>query len=202
VEGVRDAVVLLREDVPNEKRLVAYLLPERGANEPSVTDISTVRDFLKKSLPDYMLPSAYVLVKEWPTTQTGKFDKRALPPPDGTRPDRSRPYVAPRSPTEEKLAAIWQELLKVERVGVHDDFLESGGNSLVAFQLVSRVRDGFHIDLPLSSVFEAPTIAEQATAIAHSMVQHESSTDLEKILTEITQLDGDELERLLKNRRP
>jgi len=72
----------------------------------------------------------------------------------------------------------------------------------VAFQLVSRVRDGFHIDLPLSSVFEAPTIAEQATAIAHSMVQHESSTDLEKILTEITQLDGDELERLLKNRRP
>ena len=127
--------------------------------------------------------------------------QRALPLPDGTRPDLNRSYVAPRTSTEEKLAAIWQELLKVERVGVHDDFLESGGNSLMAFQLVSRVRDVFHIDLPLSSVFEAPTIAEQATAIAHSMVQHESSADLEKILTQIAQLDGEELERLLKRRQ-
>jgi len=198
LEGVRDAVVLLREDVPNEKRLVAYVMP---AGESAI-DVRDLRERLRKRLPDYILPSAYVVVKKWPTTQNSKVDKRALPPPGERRELLDRLYVAPSTPTEEKLAAIWKELLKVEPVGIHDDFLESGGNSLTAFQLVSRIRDVFHIDLPLSSVFETPTIAEQATAIAHRMVQHESPVDVEKVLTQIEQLDGEELERLLQQSRP
>jgi amino acid adenylation domain-containing protein len=205
MEGVRDAVVLLREDVPNEQRLVAYLLPERTSNkstDASVIDIGAVREFLKQALPDYMLPNVYVPLEKWPLTQNGRLDKQALPQPDEIRADLSRSYVAPATPMDQQLADIWKKLLKVERIGIHDDFLESGGNSLMAFQLVSRIRDVFHIDLPLSTVFETPTIAEQSAAIAHRMIQREPAAEIEAVLTQIEHLDGEELERLLEaNRR-
>jgi acyl carrier protein len=171
------------------------------SSDVSVIDIGAVREFLKEDLPDYMVPSAYVLVEKWPMTENGRLDRRALPPPDDLRADLSRSYVAPSGPMEEPLADIWKELLKNERIGIHDDFLESGGNSLMAFQLVSRIRDVFHVDLPLSSVFETPTIAEQATAIAHRMIQHEPATEIEAVLTQIEHLDDEELERLLETNR-
>jgi amino acid adenylation domain-containing protein len=199
---VKEAIVLLREDTPGARKLVAYILPERALTESAgAPGISEFRAFLQRSLPDYMLPAAYVMLDAWPTTPNGKVDKRSLPAPDQTRPELARPYVAPRTPTEEQLAAIWAELFKIERVGIHDDFLELGGHSLLAFQLVSRIRDAMHVELPLSSVFESPTIAQQATTIAQKIAAGGDAAKLEEMLEEIEHLSSDELERVLGRER-
>jgi acyl carrier protein len=147
--GVREAVVVVREDAPGERRLVAYVV---GAVEPE-----GVRGALKARLPEYMMPSACVVLEALPLTPNGKVDRKALPVPErGT----GAGYVAPRTPTEEILAGIWAEVLKLERVGVHDNFFELGGHSLLATQVVSRVRQACGVELPLREVFAAPTVAQ------------------------------------------
>ena len=133
--GVREAVVLAREDQPGEKRLVAYLIAE-GAT----TDVAALRSHLSAGLPDYMVPSAFVLLEAFPLTPNGKLDRKALPAPDGTA-MATREYEAPQGEIEQALASIWQTLLNVERVGRHDHFFELGGHSLLAVQLMSRVRE-------------------------------------------------------------
>jgi acyl-coenzyme A synthetase/AMP-(fatty) acid ligase/acyl carrier protein len=152
--SLREAVVLAREDSPGDRRLVAYAVAAAGST-PSVHEL---RSFLQQKLPEYMVPSAFVFLELLPLTPNGKLDRKALPAPDQTRPELEETFVAPRTPVEETLASIWAAVLKVDKVGIHDNFFELGGHSLLATQLISRIRETFKIDLPLRSLFEAPTI--------------------------------------------
>ncbi len=127
--------------------------------------LSQLRAYLKARLPDHMVPSAYVFLDSLPLTPNGKLDRKALPEPDWSHLDIQTHYIAPRTPVEEALAAIWQGVLGVEKVGVEDNFFELGGHSLLATQVVSRMRDAFHVEMPLRRIFEMPTIAALALEI-------------------------------------
>ncbi|HEX6373983.1 MAG TPA: amino acid adenylation domain-containing protein [Longimicrobium sp.] len=152
---VREARVIVREDVPGEKRLVAYVVGE--------VDADGLRESLRQTLPDYMIPAAFAVMERLPLTPNGKLDIRALPVPGmATAEER---YVAPRTPAEEVLAGIWAEVLRVERVGAHDGFFELGGHSLLATRVVSRVRALFAVELPVRALFETSTLAELADRV-------------------------------------
>jgi amino acid adenylation domain-containing protein len=151
--AIQQAVVLARED-SEDRRLVAYVVAAAGY-APSVHEL---RSFVKQKLPEYMVPSAFVVLDSLPLTPNGKLDRKALPAPDQTRPELEKTFVAPRTPVEETLASIWSDVLQFDHVGIHDNFFELGGHSLLATQLISRIRETFKIDLPLRSLFEAPTI--------------------------------------------
>ncbi|MCV4265956.1 AMP-binding enzyme, partial [Pseudomonas capsici] len=133
--GVREAVVIAREDVPGDKRLVAYVIAEEGA-DPSAADL---RDQLLQSLAEHMLPSAFVMLESLPLTTNGKLDRKVLPAPDQSA-LASRAYEAPQGKVETAIAELWQELLGVEQVGRHDHFFELGGHSLLAVKLIERMR--------------------------------------------------------------
>ena len=158
---VDEAAVVAHEDQLGEKQLVAYVVSQPG-RAPTTSEL---RDFLKDKLPDYMVPTAFVVLDELPLTPNGKLDRLGLPAPSLARPELDTNFVAPRTPVEEQLVEIWVEVLGVTRVGVHDDFFELGGHSLRATQLVSRVREVFQVELPLLSLFEEPTIAGLAKRI-------------------------------------
>ncbi|HEX8650921.1 MAG TPA: amino acid adenylation domain-containing protein, partial [Pyrinomonadaceae bacterium] len=131
--------------------------------------VPQLRSFLSEKLPEYMLPSAFVLLDELPLTPNGKVDRRALPPPDQARPSLEEGYIAPSTPVEELLTNIWAEVLGIEQVGVRDNFFELGGHSLLVTQLISRVRERCAVELPLRSLFESPTVAELAAKIEATM---------------------------------
>jgi amino acid adenylation domain-containing protein len=158
LEGVRESVVVLRED-GGERYLAAYVVPEPGT-APGLA--GRLRPFLASRLPDYMVPAAFVELPALPLTANGKVDRRALPAP---RRQGLETGAGPRTPLEEALAGIWAALLRRDRIGVHDNFFELGGHSLLATQLVSRVRKAFAVELPLRLIFETPTIAGLAAWI-------------------------------------
>ena len=155
IQGVRDAVVIVREDVPGDKRLVAYVVGD--------ADTGGMRDALKGRLPEYMLPSAVVAMDVLPLTENGKVDRKALPAPEATGAEEG--YVPPRTPTEEVLAGIWSEVLSVPQVGARDGFFELGGHSLLATRAISRIREVFGVEVPLRALFEAPVLADLAAAV-------------------------------------
>ncbi len=188
-EAVQEAVVLAREDVLGEKRLVAYIvsgqeqrtklvLSEVEGNKEQTSEkedsqfsilnsqfSGELRAFLKQRLPVYMLPSAFVLLDAMPLTPNGKINVRALPAPTQSQATADASFVAPRTPTEEQLAQIWSGLLGVAAVGVHDNFFELGGHSLLAMQLKTRLQQQFQVELPLRRLFETPTVAALAEHI-------------------------------------
>lgn len=135
--GVREALVLLREDSPGDQRLVAYWTAE-GNNPPSINDL---RDFLRETLMDYMIPSTFVLLEAMPLTPNGKVDRKALPAPDYVRPVREQGIVAPQTPTEILIADVWRELLKVDQISTLDNFFDLGGHSLMAIQVINKLVD-------------------------------------------------------------
>ena len=159
--SVGEAVVLLREDVPGDKRLVAYVLPRSGEQVLP----QSLRTALLSRLPEYMVPSAFVPLEALPLTSSGKVDKKALPAPAGTATASSSHYVAPHSDTQLRLASIWREVLHVEQVGLHDEFMSLGGHSLLATQVVSRIRSSFGVELPLRVLFEATTLEALASQL-------------------------------------
>ena len=161
VPGVREAVVLAREDVPGDKRLVAYWTQ---ADEGQVLEIESLREHLKAELPGYMVPSAFVRLEAMPLTPNGKVDRKALPAPDASA-LVAREYEAPQGQTEEVLAAIWQELLGVEKVGRHDSFFDLGGHSLLITQVVSQVNEKLGVDVPVRMLFEHSSLKDLADAI-------------------------------------
>jgi acyl carrier protein len=124
-----------------------------------------------------MIPSAFVALDTLPLTSNGKVDRRALPPPDGARPELEGVFVAPRTPTEQALAEIWAQILRMERVGVHDNFFALGGHSLLATQVVSRLRNTLQVALPLRSFFEHPTVAELAQAAVDCLGEESHAGD-------------------------
>ncbi|HEX8128489.1 MAG TPA: amino acid adenylation domain-containing protein [Pyrinomonadaceae bacterium] len=158
--GVREAVVVVRED-GGEKRLVAYLVGERGGAE---LDAARVREHLKERLPEYMIPAAFVTLERLPLTSNGKIDRRALPAPDTHNSGLERTYAAPRTETEALLAGLWAKALGLERVGIHDDFFELGGDSILSIQISNRANSqGLH--LRPGQVFRHRTIAALAAEV-------------------------------------
>jgi amino acid adenylation domain-containing protein/non-ribosomal peptide synthase protein (TIGR01720 family) len=153
-EGVRDCAAVVREDVPGDKRLVAYVVGDAGED--------ALRGHLRRSLPEYMVPGAIVVVEALPLTPNGKLDRRALPAPPAPGAEASGEYAAPRTPVEEVLGEIFAEVLRVERVGVEDSFFALGGHSLLAMRVVSRIREVFGVELPLRALFEGPTVGDLA----------------------------------------
>jgi len=158
---VGEAVAVVREDEPGDQRLVAYVVKKPGY----ILDVGELNALLKKNLPSYMLPSCIVPLEKLPLTSSGKVCRRALPPPGEAVEGQAHKYVAPATPTEKKLAEIWAEVLRVERVGADDSFLELGGHSLLATQITSRVQRTFGVELPLLTFFEQPSVAEIALLI-------------------------------------
>ncbi len=156
---IKDALVILYEKDDN-KYLAAYCIP---ADDRPV-DRQDVRNFLRQHLPEYMVPTAYVFLEQFPLTPSGKINRRMLPPPQESDLS-SAEKVKPRNATEELLATIWQDVLKINEVGAFDNFFELGGHSLIATQLMSRIRDAFQIELPLRTLFESPTVAGLAERI-------------------------------------
>ena len=155
--GVQEATVLVREDSPGHRRIVAYVVAREGA----ALDMATLKSFAGGALPEYMVPGAWVFLDSLPLTPNGKVDRRALPAPgDEAVGATGEDYAAPRTPVEEILVGLWTEVLGAERVGVHDDFFERGGHSLLATRLISGVRTALGVDLPMRKLFEAPTVAE------------------------------------------
>ena len=159
--AVQDVVVTAREDVPGEKRLVAYLVTHPGMT-PATGEL---RSFIEEKLPHYMAPSVFVRMDALPLTPNGKVDRKALPAPDGVRAERDGAFAVARNPVEEALLGMWAEVLRLDWIGIHENFFDLGGHSLLATQIASRVREAFQVDLPLRAFFEAPTTAELARRI-------------------------------------
>jgi acyl carrier protein len=177
---VREAVVLAREDVPGDKRLVAYLVPSDAGPTTKeetfvpATFVSELRSYLKEKLPDYMLPSVFVTLEALPWTSSGKVDRRALPAPDGVQAKEA--YVAPRTPTEGQLATMMAQILNLDRVGINDDFFALGGHSLLATQLASRVNRAFQISLPVRAIFEQSSVAKLAQRVVGKQLEQRASS--------------------------
>jgi amino acid adenylation domain-containing protein len=156
---IRETVVIVREDKQDDKRLVAYVIPQS-------TDISVLelRNFLKAKLPDYMIPSAFVVLEKIPLTPNGKIDRRALPVPDTIQQPEENTSLN-LTPVQEMLAGIWADILGIKQVGIHDNFFELGGHSLLATRVIYQICKAFKLYLPLRCLFESPTVAELAQEI-------------------------------------
>jgi acyl carrier protein len=173
--AVRQAVVAVREGAAQGgAQLVAYVVAAGPAGNPG-----NLRAALREELPEYMVPSLFVLLPELPLTPNGKVDRKALPAPTADPLGHAGPgreLVAPRTPVEEKVAAVWAEILGVPRIGVHDNFFELGGHSLMATQVISRLEEAFRVELGLPAIFKTPTVAALSEAIvAREMAQTDDS---------------------------
>jgi amino acid adenylation domain-containing protein len=160
-EGVTDCVVVAREDVPGEKRLVAYVVGD--------VDAAVLREHLRRELPEYMVPSAFVVLDALPLTPNGKLDRKALPAPEYAA-DADR-YVAPRTPVEEVLAEIWTEVLRRDRVGVHENFFDLGGHSLLIIRLLAKIQTTFEVELSIRTVYSVPTLEAMAGEIERKIYE-------------------------------
>ncbi|HET7461594.1 MAG TPA: phosphopantetheine-binding protein, partial [Longimicrobium sp.] len=181
--GVREAVVLVREDAPGAKRLVAYVAGDETAGADAL------RAHLSERLPDYMVPAAYVRLDALPLTPNGKVDRRALPAPEGDA-FGVRGYEAPSGKVEGALAAIWADLLGVERVGRHDDFFQLGGNSLLATRLVFRIRREMDVELSVRDIFEKPELSLLAQHVLDAQLAQFDPNQIEALLALVRAADA------------
>ena len=188
---VREAVAMAREDTPGDRRLVAYVVLTQATSQK----VEELRNFLKRKLPEHMIPSALVFLESLPVTPNGKVDRKALPVPDQGRPELKGAFVAPRTPLEKQLARIWGEVLKLEKVGIHDNFFDLGGHSLLATQVNSRIRAALGAEVPLQAMFETPTIAELAVVISEKL----GARKMDSILSELESLTDEGAQRLLSD---
>jgi amino acid adenylation domain-containing protein len=155
--GVKQSVVVVREDTPGDKRITAYLEP--SAEKGNMLSVSEIREYVRKSLPEYMAPSFYMIMESLPLTPNGKIDRRMLPRPERETAGLDESYVAPRNERERKMADIWANVLKLERVGIHDNFFDIGGHSMLATELISRINQDLGVSLQLRALFLEPTVA-------------------------------------------
>jgi acyl carrier protein len=182
--AVREAVVKAHQEEEGERYLVAYWIPEEVPEGEATPGAAELRAFLEARLPAYLVPSFFVTLDALPLTPNGKVDRRALAPPGELRDSASRSAgVAPRSLLEQAVADAWTRVLRLDRVGVFENFFELGGHSLTAVQVVSHLREELGVELPLRSLFKAPTVAEMAVAILRQMAE-ESGEDVLAALDE------------------
>ncbi|HEY0601297.1 MAG TPA: amino acid adenylation domain-containing protein, partial [Herpetosiphonaceae bacterium] len=238
--GLREAVVVAREDQPGDQRLIAYVVeePRTGAlwakqepneqtnkeqtNKGVETDSSpspaaageggversetgvragedllpALRAFLGQRLPEYMIPSAFVVLDALPLSPNGKVDRKALPAPDSTRPELATGYVEPRSAVEQVVAGVWTDIVGVEQVGVFDNFFTLGGNSLHVIQVLTRLRQIFHVDLPARSLLEAPTVDELAQRILALETRPGQIDRIAQVAQRVMRLSAEEKQKL------
>jgi amino acid adenylation domain-containing protein len=166
--AIRETVVVAREDIPGDKRLVAYVVVHRHP----VPSISELHRFLKEKLPDSMVPAAFVFLDTLPLTPNGKVDRRALPPPHWIRPNLEKAYTPPRTLLEKRLVELWTQVLGVKEVGIHDNFFELGGHSLQAVQLAAQISAAVERDISVKSIFLFPTIAALAETLRKESPVH------------------------------
>jgi amino acid adenylation domain-containing protein len=160
-----------------------------------------LRSFLKEKLPDYMVPSFFVVMEAFPLTSNGKVDRQALPAPDMGRPSLSEAYVAPRQPVEELVAGIWGEVLGLERVGVDDNFFELGGHSLLATQLISRLRQAFQLEFPLRHIFESPTVAGLAALLPQYEAKPGQVAAIARLRQQIKRMSPEQIQAMLREKQ-
>lgn len=209
---VAEAAVVAQRDASGPERLVAYVVratPPAPADVPGDTGPAqqgtpgpspeALRNFLARQLPDYMVPTALVFLDSLPRTPAGKVDLQSLAQRGSDRPAGIAPYVAPRTPLEESLAALWAEVLRVDRVGVNDNFFELGGHSLLATQLMARLRGICEVELPLKTLFERPTVAGVAEAIVLARLEREPYDTVSRMLERLEQMSDDDARRLLES---
>jgi amino acid adenylation domain-containing protein len=164
---VRECVVVGRDDAGSDKRLAAYVVAPLQSGETA----NELRMFLKSKLPDFMIPSLFTFMETLPLTPNGKVDRKALPMPDFAQERSAHRYVGPRTAVETRLAEIWTEVIKTSPIGVHDNFFDIGGHSLLAMQVISRTRAAFDIEIPVRQLFDSPTIGEMAQEIEKSSLK-------------------------------
>ncbi|TYP15978.1 non-ribosomal peptide synthase/polyketide synthase [Xenorhabdus doucetiae] len=196
-DGVREAVVLAREDEPDQKRLVAYLLPREGCELIP----AELRQQLTQHLADYMLPSAFVVLDTFPLTPNGKLDRRAFPAPDSSA-VVTRDYEPPQGQIETDLAQIWQELLELERISRHDHFFELGGHSLMAVRLITRIRSRFLVNISLTELFSSPKLVEQAAIIFSAQMGAVGENEIESLQSDLDSMSAEELMAILSGDNP
>lgn len=192
---VAEAAVVAKDDASGQQHLVAHLVPTEGR---SIVP-ETLRAFLAERLPEAMIPSAFVVLEAMPRTAAGKADWQALAAQPCGRLAATAEYVAPRTPLEEEIAAVWSEVLHVDRVGVHDNFFELGGHSLLATQMMFRLRDLMTAELPLRVLFERPTVAGLAEAIVAGQMAAASPGDAAQALDRLEQMSDEEARRMLES---
>ncbi len=173
--AVREAAVAARADASGELSLAAYIVVREGSDGSSVAEL---RRWLVDLLPDYMVPSAFVSLEKLPLTPNGKVDRQALPDPGHARITDAAPFVPPRGPVEAALAEFWAELLGARQIGAHDNFFESGGHSLMAIQLLARVRRTFDVEIPLDDFLNQPTISRLACIVENALAEGRASQAL------------------------
>ncbi len=192
-EAIHDAIVVARENNLMEDVLVAYVTKRVGSNLKTVE----LRSFLVSKLPDYMIPSVFVMLEAMPLTPSGKIDRQALPDPKNFRPDLGNPYVQPRTLVERDLANIWADVLALAQVGVDDNFFDLGGHSLAASRVIARVIQTYQLDIPIKALFDAPTVAEMACLITQNQANPASEAELEQMLREVEAMTDDEVQKQL-----
>jgi Non-ribosomal peptide synthetase modules and related proteins len=191
--SVREAAVVAREDLSGGKSLVAYVV---GEPAPAAGQLYA---FLRSSLPEYMMPSAFVVLDKLPLTPSGKIDRRALPAPDANRPDLTAEFIAPRTSAERVIADVWQTILGLERVGVKDNFFELRGHSLLVTQVIARLRDLFQVEIAVRKLFERPTVEGLAAALAEAWGDADIVEEIARTAIEIEGLSLDEVRSQLSS---
>jgi amino acid adenylation domain-containing protein len=191
---VREAAAAVRGSTPAERTLVAYIVAEGGA-APAVGEL---RAFLRDRLPEYMVPTAYVALDSLPLTPSGKVDRKALPEPDGSRLEVGGEFRAPSTPAEEVVAGIWAKVLRLERVGVRDNFFDLGGHSLLATQVMSRLRESFQVELPLRVLFESRTVEGLVNALAREWGGREVVEEIAATVQQVDAFTAEEVGEMLK----
>jgi len=194
---INEVVVMTREEVLGDRRIVAYIVSPEGA-DVSVNDI---RRFLSVKLPEYMMPSSFVTLSALPLTPNGKVDREALPAPGLGRAGMEEAYVAPRTVLEEAVARIWAETIGIELLGVHDNFFELGGHSLLATQVISRIREEFEVELPVRMMFEGMTVAEMAAAIVSREMHPGQSEKIAQTMKAVEEMSEGEFVQMLELKR-
>jgi amino acid adenylation domain-containing protein len=192
---VKDAVVMVREDVVGDQRLVAYLVVQ----PESSLSVGDLRSFLQKKLPDYMIPSAFVPLQTLPLTVNGKVDRKALAAPDKINADIEQSFIAPRNSLEAQIADIWSEVLRVEKVGIHHNFFTLGGHSLLVTQLISRIRDALTVELLIQDVFANPTVAELSVIVTQKLAEQVDDESLARSLAELDDLSDEDIQAILSD---
>ncbi|WP_051928061.1 non-ribosomal peptide synthetase [Nitrosococcus oceani] len=193
---VKEAVVLAREDHPGDKRLVAYLVFRDGVEDHDPV-LESVRADLRIVFPDYMVPSVFMFLESLPLMPNGKVDRKALPAPEKVTPIPDGKAMESSNPIEQMLVEMWAEVLGVKSIGIHDNFFDLGGHSLSAIQVIARLQESFDVELPVVSLFEAPTIEELAVLIMQQQSDHLDNPELASLLGEIEGLSDEEAAMLL-----
>jgi natural product biosynthesis luciferase-like monooxygenase protein len=192
-DSVRDVVVMVREDEPGDKRIVAYAVP---ADDALASD-EALRAFLGETLPEYMIPTHFVEMDVFPTTPNKKTDRKALPAPAARNGRASVDLTLPQTATEQAVASVWYDVLHIDRAGIHESFFDLGGNSLLALRLVSSLQEALGVSMPLHAVASSPTIARMAEWVTEQQIESAGEAALEAALENMDRLSDEEIRAML-----